>query len=86
MTAITVMRKAKKNSSLRSPYLSSPRKVKVSATVMRTPAHRGMWRLDSKYRAIAVPITYIKMNSASARDKKSDLAVCTLVLLACPNR
>jgi len=39
---ITVMRRPKRNSSLRNPYLSSNRNVKVSTTVMRTPAQSGI--------------------------------------------
>ena len=39
---MTVMRKQKKASSLRRPYLSSSRKVKVSAIVISTPPYRGI--------------------------------------------
>ena len=55
--AIVVMRSPKKSSSFLSPDLSSPRKVNVSTTVMRTPAHRGTKLLERRLMAMAVPIT-----------------------------
>jgi len=46
--AMIVINSPKKNSSLRRPYLSSPRKVKVSAIVIRTPPHNGTALLESR--------------------------------------
>ena len=40
--AITVINIPKNASSFRNPYLSSKRNVKVSAIVIRTPAHSGI--------------------------------------------
>lgn len=40
--AITLIRKPKSNSNLRSPYLSRSRNVKVSTAVINTPAHNGI--------------------------------------------
>jgi len=42
VNAIMVMRKPKKSSSFRSPYLSKSRKVKVSTTVISTPPQIGI--------------------------------------------
>ena len=56
-TAMTVMSNPKKASNFLRPYLSRPKKVNVSATVIKTPPHSGTVLLESKYMAIAVPIT-----------------------------
>lgn len=48
MAAITAMKSPKSSSSLRRPYLSIIRKVKVSKIVMMTPAHTGsLWRKEA---------------------------------------
>ena len=52
-----LIRNPKKSSSLRRPYLSKPKNVKVSKTVISTPPHNGMALFDKTYSAMAVPIT-----------------------------
>ena len=51
---MVLISRQKKSSNFLNPYLSKPRNVNVSAIVIKTPPHNGIFLSDKIYRANAV--------------------------------